>query len=321
MAPGNKKRIITLFIAVLAMFQGRTGLSAQADSITDLDGNQYRVVAIGGQWWMAGNLKVTKYANGDAIPFVKDADLWAADTAGAYCYYGNRESYSEKYGNLYNWHVAVDERGVCPPGWHVPSDEEWMTMEKFLGMSEEEALRMTAWRGTVEGDMLKAEEFGGNNSSGFSALGTGYRDPEGVFKASGTDNDYWTSTSYENTEKNRTEGVLHGFLNTRSDVVRNFHEPAYGFCIRCVKDAGVGMTEVKKPADTIFYPNPAGDRLTVEAAAGSRLRFLSLTGNTVKDEWMQSERQHLDISDLQQGVYLLSVTGGGISKCTKLVIL
>jgi uncharacterized protein (TIGR02145 family) len=321
MAPRQKKRFIPLFIAFLALSQGLTDVMAQTDSITDLDGNHYRVVAIGEQWWMAENLKVTKYANGDDIPFVKDAARWAADTAGAYCYYGNRESYSQKYGNLYNWHVAVDERGVCPTGWHVPSDEDWMTMERFLGMPEEEALRMTAWRGTVEGDMLKAEEFGGNNQSGFSALGTGYRDPKGIYKASGTDNDYWTSTPYENKEKNRTEGVLHGFLNTRSDVVRNFHEPAYGFCIRCVKDAGVGTAESERPQDSTFYPNPAGDRLTVEAARGSRLRFLSLTGNTVKDEWMQSERQHLDISDLQQGVYLLSVTGNGTGKCSRLVIL
>ena len=316
-----KKPVIVLFIAILALLTGLAGLSAQTDSITDIDGNVYRVVAIGDQWWMADNLKVTKYANGDPIPNIKDAAEWAADTAGAYCYYGNNDFFSDTYGNLYNWYVAIDERGVCPPDWHVPSDEEWMTMEKFLGMSEEEALRMTAWRGTNEGDKLKAEEFGGNNSSGFHALGTGYRDPKGIYKASGTDNDYWTSTPWENTELNRTEGVLHGLLNSKASVVRNFHEPAYGFCLRCVRNAPVGAEEINKLSDSIFYPNPAQDRLTVEAAPGSRLFFRSLTGSTIRDELMISGRQELDISDLQQGIYLLSITGSRSSTCSRLVVL
>lgn len=296
-------------------------LSGQTETISDMDGNVYQVVAIGDQWWMAENLKVTQYSNGEDIPNLKDAAEWAADTIGTYCYYGNRESYSNSNGNLYNWYVAVDERGVCPEGWHVPSDDEWNTMEMALGMSQEESLRMTAWRGTDEGDKLKTEEFGGNNSSGFAALGTGYRDPAGVFKASGTDNDYWTSTPYENSKMNRTDGVLHGLLNSKGTVVRNFHEPAYGFCIRCVKNAGVGTSQAKKTPDTPFYPNPVREKLTVEAVTGSRLQFLSLAGNTVKEEWMRSERQNVDISDLQQGIYLLSISGTGNPKCSRIVIL
>ena len=47
-------------------------------------------------------------------------------------------------------------------------------------------------------------------------------------------NDYWTTTPYDN--KGNTEGVLRGLTNELPTVVRNFHVPNYGFCVRCVKD-------------------------------------------------------------------------------------
>jgi len=37
-------------------------------SVTDNDGNSYDTVKIGDQEWMAENLKVSHYSNGDAIP-------------------------------------------------------------------------------------------------------------------------------------------------------------------------------------------------------------------------------------------------------------
>jgi len=59
-----------------------------------------------------------------------------------------------------------------------------------------------------------------------------------------------TIFSFENTQQNiyknskididgkdgRLEGVLHGLTDELNTVVRNYHIPGYGFCIRCVKD-------------------------------------------------------------------------------------
>jgi uncharacterized protein (TIGR02145 family) len=222
-----------LFSLLFLGFLSSNG-NCQTDSITDRQGNAYKIVVIGDQSWMAENLRSTQYANGDEIPHITLDTVWAKTQAGGYCYYDNNFANSLTFGNLYNWYTIHDARGVCPAGWHVPTDHEWMTLEEHLGMTVSEAGRMSAWRGTNEGEKIKVRGFGGDNSSGFSATGTGYRDPQGVYKAQGTDNDYWTSTSY--LSGSIMNGVLHGFLNTKSTVVRNFHVPGYGFCVRCIMD-------------------------------------------------------------------------------------
>lgn len=218
------------FILLILLFPD---MIAQDDSITDIEGNTYKIVKIGDQWWMAENLRVTQYANGDHIPLLTADKEWKNTSNGAFSYYDNNKENIEKYGNLYNWHTVNDERGICPEGWHVASDKEWRSMEIYLGMKEAEAGKMTAWRGTNEGDKLKHESYGGSNSSGFSVLGSGYRDPSGTFKALGSDSDFWTTSAYIN--QDNMEGILRGFLYTETTIVRNFHVTGYGFCVRCIK--------------------------------------------------------------------------------------
>ncbi|MCX6223247.1 MAG: T9SS type A sorting domain-containing protein [Bacteroidia bacterium] len=51
---------------------------------TDADGNNYPVVQIGDQWWMAENLKTTRYNDGAPIPNVTDNTTWRGLTTDAY---------------------------------------------------------------------------------------------------------------------------------------------------------------------------------------------------------------------------------------------
>jgi uncharacterized protein (TIGR02145 family) len=105
---------------------------------TDGDNNNYPVVPIGAQTWMAENLKTIKYNDGTLIPLVEDEVAWAALTSPGYCWYDNDEPANKTtYGVLYNWYslyaTSNGGKNVCPPGWHVPSSTQWTTLLTYLG--------------------------------------------------------------------------------------------------------------------------------------------------------------------------------------------
>ena len=84
--------------------------------VTDIDGNTYQVVRIGNQWWMAENLKVTHYRNGDSIPNVTNNSAWEGLYTEAYCNYNNDVNNVATYGRLYNFYAVDDSRHISPAG-------------------------------------------------------------------------------------------------------------------------------------------------------------------------------------------------------------
>ncbi|KPJ98607.1 MAG: hypothetical protein AMJ60_07710, partial [Desulfobacterales bacterium SG8_35] len=138
-------------------------LTTSSDPVTDIDGNTYNTVVIGEQIWMAENLKVIHYSNGDPIPLVEGAPEWdtMSSWVKAYCWYDNNPNIGEVFGALYTWAAAMNGQpssdnnpsgvqGVCPSGWHLPSDEEWKQLEMHLGMSRADADKDSEMRGTNE---------------------------------------------------------------------------------------------------------------------------------------------------------------------------
>lgn len=157
--------------------------------IKDRDGKVYQVTEIGSQVWMAENLSVSTFQNGDKIQEAKTNDEWELaekNEKPAWCWYKNDGDIGKIYGKLYNWHAVNDPRGLAPDGWHIPSDDEWKQLERAAGMSESAANRRN-WRGNI-GGKLKSERTepdphpcwnepnkGATNETGFSALPGGYR--------------------------------------------------------------------------------------------------------------------------------------------------
>jgi uncharacterized protein (TIGR02145 family) len=207
----------------------RTTFKFETGTVTDIDGNVYKTVKIGDQWWMAENLKVTQYRNGDPIPHVTEYSKWSSNlTSGAYCEYDNNSSNVETYGRLYNWWAVNDSRNMAPAGWHVPTDAEWTILTDYLGES------------SIAGGKLKEEGFahwgnpnsGATNESGLSALPGGYRDStSGYYTSLGTYAYFWSSTEYGN-----NHAWNHNLNYYHSTVYRNSIGKQAGFSVRCVRD-------------------------------------------------------------------------------------
>ena len=220
---------------------GNTGLAEDYCTMTDQDGNIYETVQIGNQTWMAENLKVTHYRNGDAIPTGYSNSEWTNLSTGAYTVYDNNESNADTYGYLYNWYAMNDSRNIAPDGWHIPTDEEWMELEMALGMSESEA-NSTGWRGTDQGSQLAGRADLWNNgdlennsnfgTSGFNALPGGYRYANnGYYGYMGTSGYFWSSTVFGDYDA-RSRGLSYSV----SEVYRNYYYKSYGFALRLLRD-------------------------------------------------------------------------------------
>jgi uncharacterized protein (TIGR02145 family) len=210
----------------------------ETGTVTDIDGNTYQTVKIGDQWWMAENLEVTHYRNGEDVPNVTDNATWAGLTTGAYCEYNNDINNVAIYGRLYNWYAVADSRNIAPEGWHVPTDAEWKQLEMYLGMSQTEA-DATDWRGTTEGGTLKENgtthwfdpNTGATNESGFSGLPGGYRNSGGPYYDIRRLAYLWSSTAFD------SDNAWYRNLDySNSKVARYISYKTGGFSIRCVKD-------------------------------------------------------------------------------------
>ncbi|MDF1575734.1 MAG: FISUMP domain-containing protein [Bacteroidales bacterium] len=252
-ARDNEDASVADNITVLVDSPGGFNPALSYGTVSDMDGNSYGTIEIGQQIWMAENLKVTKYADGSAIPLVTGESEWEALSADAkaYCWYDNQSVYGDTTGALYTWAAAMNGfpgsqtlpsgiQGVCPDGWHLPSDAEWKVLESFLGMSPEDADRYD-WRGSDEGGQLKEIGFskwempnaGASNSSGFTAVPGGFRGNKGVFYSLGHYATFWTASDESGTDKAWYRTLYYNYQS----VYRQYNFKNQGFSVRCVKDA------------------------------------------------------------------------------------
>ncbi len=151
---------------------------------TDAGANNYPVVKIGIQTWMAENLaylpQVSPATGGsDGAPFYYVYDYNGSSTASA----KSTPNY-KVYGALYNWEAA---KVSCPTGWHLPTDAEWTILNSYLGSAAGSMIKET---GTVHW----ANPNIASNSTGFTALPGGNRSYPSSFVDQGVMAYMWSST-------------------------------------------------------------------------------------------------------------------------------
>ena len=198
------------------------------------------------QTWMAKNLDVETFRNGDPIPEAKTKEEWekaGREQRPAWCYYENDPSNGQKYGKLYNWFAVSDPRGLAPEGWRIPDESEIEALSRSLGgefIAGEKMKNSIGW----------AWEGNGSNQSGFSGLPGGSRDLAG-FGGQLELGDWWTSTTILSSDTvvfvgdstvflypdgTVSEAICYG-LDSEDDELAIYYLPKLaGLSVRCIRD-------------------------------------------------------------------------------------
>jgi uncharacterized protein (TIGR02145 family) len=185
-----------------------------SDSIVDIrDGQTYKVVRIGPQWWMAQNLN------------------FSLGVDSSRCYANSADSCT-KYGRIYQWHAAMGladscdttscsnqakPQGVCPSGWHIPADADWTKLTD------------TVLNSSTAGTQLKSTS--GWNSRGSIGNGTddfGFRvlpmdDGNNVW--------FWTAT-----EESSSEAWFRDVNYGLTMLWRNSFRKSHHYSLRCIRN-------------------------------------------------------------------------------------
>ena len=192
----------------------------------DRDGQTYKTVKIGDQWWMAENLNY--------------------ETDNSFCFKDSAE-YCEKYGRLYTWAAAMDSagtwstngkgcgylktcspiypvRGVCPEGWHLPTQSEWNTLFTAVGGSSVACTKLKSTSGWNSNG-------NGTDAFSFSVLPAGLRYYDGDHGLEGDFAYFWSSTVGNSDYAHDVD-----LSYRRGSVALGYNRKSYGYSVRCVKD-------------------------------------------------------------------------------------
>lgn len=188
-------------------------------------------IIIGEQMWMAKNLSVTTFQNGDVIPQIISREEW--ETAGiegkpAYCYYNNNAENKVDFGILYNWFAITDPRGLAPIGWRIPVKADWERLIKYLGGADKAGEKMKSTNGWLQVDPTKNGN--GSNESGFNAFPSGTRNFIGDFHNKGLSCAWWCLNS-----SNIENDLFYFIVSERNTIDNGIFDVEEGLSVRCIK--------------------------------------------------------------------------------------
>jgi uncharacterized protein (TIGR02145 family) len=199
-------------------------LAKNYGSVSDIDGNQYKTVAIGNKTWMAENLRVSKFNDGSVISELLIPWSFYNNGIPNWCYYNDSSIYENPHGKLYNMNVITSTKNVCPIGWHVPTQSDYVSLTNNLTMTNPGGeIKSTGY------NYWDSPNTGATNETGFSAIGSGERTY--IFSSLKSVARFWYETS--------------GNPSTFSVFLSGFEQPILtqtytftdlGCSIRCIQD-------------------------------------------------------------------------------------
>lgn len=99
-----------------------------------------------------------------------------------------------KYGLLYNWYAATDERNIAADGWTIPTVTECNTMLTFLGGASTAGIHLKEANSLYWNDISHAD-----NSSKFNGRGSGARSTAGLMQGIKVLTAFHTTTNIQKT--------------------------------------------------------------------------------------------------------------------------
>jgi uncharacterized protein (TIGR02145 family) len=219
----SKLKLLIVFLAIL-LLNNSCKKNQEPTSVTDIEGNEYKIVTIGTQIWMQENLKTTKLIDGTSISIVSDTAQWSnLQTMGLW--YLNNETITNRntYGALYNW-FTVKTGHICPDGWHVPSKDEVNILFDHLGGTIKATAKLME-TGTSHWNSPNVA----TNESGFTALPGRYRLWNGSFVSVPEIASWWTSSEIDN-----VSSYSWYVANGAAVSISTFHSNQDGLSIRCI---------------------------------------------------------------------------------------
>jgi uncharacterized protein (TIGR02145 family) len=178
------------------------------------DINDYKIVKIGEQTWMAENLN--------------------CDVSNSKCY-DNKSANCNKYGRLYDWWTAIT---VCPLGWRLPSNDDWEQLINYIE-NDKGCTRCTAKYLKAKSGWQK--DGNGQDAYGFSALPSGHsyshNNLNNNFSSAGIEGYWWNSNENEDDDYQAYYQVMF-YDEMRSYYfgnLTNFYK-YFLFSVRCLKD-------------------------------------------------------------------------------------
>lgn len=144
-------------------YSGNQASGLRPYQATDNEGNSYRVMKIGTQYWMADNLRTITNSAGVI------SSEWRKGGIPRYAVYGFPAGITEdsrairnQYGLLYNAGVFSSGTSLVPKGWKIPNHlRDWDTLRDFLGGDPKvaEALKIAGFVGKPGGRRNADEPF------------------------------------------------------------------------------------------------------------------------------------------------------------------
>jgi len=224
--------------------------SQEKGTFTDTrDGKVYKTVVIGTQTWMAENLNVATFRNGDPIPEAKTQEEWqkaGREGRPAWCYYDFNAENGKVYGKIYNWYAVNDPRDLAPTGWKIPKLNDWRVLEKNVNNLYYSKLIYST--GSIIDQQLMSKEHwfeneNGTNETGFNALPGGYHEGN-RFEELGQISYLWCKdSSYNGVYMRRSSQESIGVIQT--GACKDGFE-GDGFAVRCLIEKQFYFSEKEK---------------------------------------------------------------------------